>query len=148
MSILSTLADRASVAIEKARLIDETLAALKQASDAKARLKKQGADTQIAAEAHEQLTSLAARGGGLKEICDMVAGMLGGHVEVIDEGEQPICASGQLPQTASTADRHDKTRDRIHAALVESRIIGRSVTAYVTPLEVSRVAAAVGRGGL
>lgn len=160
MSILSTLAAHASVAIENARLFEQTQVALKQASDANALLKKQSADTQIAAEAHEQLTSLVAKGGGLKDICEMVANMLEGHVSVIDEGEQPLYQStnqstNQSANEPTAADSQSKQRelsytrqDKIHAALVESRIIGRSVTAYVTPGEVCRVSAVVGSRGL
>lgn len=156
MSILSTLAAHASVAIENARLFEQTQVALKQVSDANALLKKQSADTQIAAEAHEQLTSLVAKGGGLKDICEMVATMLEGHVSVLDEGEQPLYQSTNAPTDQSTTtDGQSKERevsytrqDKIHAALVESRIIGRSVTAFVTPGEVCRVSAVVGSRGL
>lgn len=158
MSILSTLAAHASVAIENARLFEQTQVALKQASDANALLKKQSADTQIAAEAHEQLTSLVARGGGLQEICEMVSSMLDGHVSVIDEAEQCIYASTAstsepgLEEKAGGAEREQqllyKRQDKIHAALVESRIIGRSVAAYVAPDEVCRVSAVVGSRGL
>ncbi|WP_158590368.1 helix-turn-helix domain-containing protein [Noviherbaspirillum cavernae] len=156
MSILSTLAAHASVAIENARLFEQTRIALKQAGDANALLKKQTADTQIAAEAHEQLTSLVARGGGLKDICEMAANMLEGHVSVIDEGEQLICAStadafepvdkdhGE-PRAQAVLNTH---QDKIHAALVESRMIGRSVTAFATPAETCRVSAVVGNRGL
>lgn len=158
MSILSTLAAHASVAIENARLFEQTQVALKQASDANALLKKQSADTQIAAEAHEQLTTLVARGGGLQDICDMVASMLDGHVSVIDEAEQCIYASTTgkpepgLEEQGSGTEREQellyKRHDKIHAALVESRIIGRSVAAYVMPDEVCRVSAVVGSRGL
>ncbi|WP_420473786.1 helix-turn-helix domain-containing protein [Noviherbaspirillum sp. ST9] len=158
MSILSTLAAHASVAIENARLFEQTQVALKQASDANALLKKQSADTQIAAEAHEQLTTLVARGGGLQDICDMVASMLDGHVSVIDEAEQCIHASAAgNPEPGHEEKRRGTEReqellytrqDKIHAALVESRIIGRSVAAYVMPDEVCRVSAVVGSRGL
>lgn len=156
MSILSTLAAHASVAIENARLFEQTQVALKQASDANALLKKQSADTQIAAEAHEQLTSLVARGGGLSDICEMVAHMLEGHVSAIDDGEQLMYASSEAGAASPVAEDDGRKaqelfytrQDKIHAALVESRILGRSVTAYVTPDEVCRVSAVVGSRGL
>ena len=146
MSILSTLAAHASVALENARLFEQIQTALKQVSEANALLKKQTADTQIAAEAHERLTSLVARGGGIKEVCEMVAGMLGGRVAVVDEGEQQLCASSD---TADVPPRelHYLRQDKLHAALMESRVLGRSVTAYVTPESVCRVAAVVGSRG-
>ena len=156
MSVLSTLAAHASVAIENAGLFEQAQIALKQASEANALLMKQTADTQSAADAHEQLTALVAKGGDLNDICKMVGRMLAGHVTAIDEGEQPICASAGDPFPASGEEHADPgggesfytRQDKIHAALVESRIIGRSVTAFVAPGEVCRVSAVVGSRGL
>src|SRR5690606_31936205 len=62
MSILSTLAAHASVAIGNARLFEQAQKALRQASTTNALLTRQTSDTRAAAEAHEQLTSLVARG--------------------------------------------------------------------------------------
>jgi sugar diacid utilization regulator len=156
MSILSTLAAHASVAIENARLFEQTQIALKQASDVNALLKKQTADIQIAAEAHEQLTSLVARGGGAREICEMVANMLKGHVAIVDEGEEEIHAfsagvyPGNLREVSGSKSQEllYTRENKVHAALVESRIIGRSVAAYVASDEVCRVSAVVGSRGL
>jgi len=156
MSMLSTLAAHASVAIESAGLFEQAQIALKQASEANALLMKQTADTQSAADAHEQLTALVAKGGDLNDICKMVARMLAGHVMVIDEGEQPICASaggtfaaaGGGPAAVGDGESFYTRQDKMHAALVESRIIGRSVTAFVSADEVCRVSAVVGSRGL
>lgn len=156
MSVLSTLAAHASLAIENAGLFEQAQIALKQASEANALLVKQTADTQSAADAHEQLTALVAKGGDLNDICKMVARMLTGHVAVIDEGEQPICTSadstlatvGNAPVDSRAGESFYTRQDKIHAALVESRIIGRSVTAFVSADEVCRVSAVVGSRGL
>jgi hypothetical protein len=149
MSILSTLAAHASVAIENARLFEETQRALEQAGEANRNLEKQRADTHIAAEAHERLTSLVARGGGLKEICEMVSAMLEGRVVVLDEGEQELCAMGDLIGDAPDEKSGSYTlSDKIHAALGESRVLGKSVTAFITDQQVCRVSAVVGGRGL
>src|SRR3546814_2410426 len=92
-SILSTLAAHASVAIGNARLFEQEQAALRQASETNQLLARQTADTRVAAEAHERLTALAAKGGDLADICTMASSMLGGCVVVYDEGEQEVCSS-------------------------------------------------------
>ncbi|QAU33032.1 GAF domain-containing protein [Janthinobacterium sp. 17J80-10] len=154
MSILSTLAAHASVAIENARLFEQSQDALRQASEANKQLAQQTADTQIAAEAHERLTTLVARGGGVKELCDMVATMLDGDVVCLDEGEQPAYTA--LATAHGAPDHHDRNashdnysaQDKIHAALVESRTLGKSVTAFATEAGICRVSAVVGGRGM
>jgi GAF domain-containing protein len=145
MSILSTLAAHASVAIENARLFEQARQALRLASEANANLEKQRADTQNAADAHERLTSLVAKGGGLRAICDMVAAMLNGDVLVIDAGEQEICRAGVADTLAS--DRHQFDHP-LHLALGESRVLGRSVSVAGHAGSVWRVSAVVGGHGL
>jgi putative methionine-R-sulfoxide reductase with GAF domain len=149
MSILSSLAVHACVAIENARLFEQAGQALRQASEANANLEKQRADTQHAADAHERLTSLVAKGGGLRDICDMVAAMLDGDVMVIDEGEQEICRtssghsrSGQLLNDRRLFDLP------LHLALGDSRVLGRSVGVRSNAGSVWRVSAVVGGHGL
>ncbi|PLC49485.1 hypothetical protein CR159_12845 [Pollutimonas subterranea] len=153
MSILSTLAAHASVAIGNARLFEQAELALQQASAANALLVKQTADTRAAAEVHEQLTSLVARGGDLRDICHMVANRLEGHVVVCDEGEQDVCTStgpGYTHRESATADpdRRHSLEDRIHAALDESRRLGRSVIAFSEEKHECRVSAVTGGAGL
>jgi putative methionine-R-sulfoxide reductase with GAF domain len=153
MSILSTLAAHASVAIGNARLFEQAQEALRQASTTNALLTRQTADTRAAAEAHEQLTSLVARGGDLSDICLMVGHRLGGHVIVRDEGGSEICASSSgLPGFLASAAAHPDGQywfdDKLHAALDESRRLGRSVTAFSLPSHECRVCAVVGSKGL
>ncbi|MFT5531856.1 MAG: GAF domain-containing protein [Burkholderiaceae bacterium] len=151
MSILSTLAIHACVAIENARLFEQARQALRQASEANANLEKQRADTQNAADAHERLTSLVAKGGGLRDICDMVAAMLDGDVMVIDEGEQEICRTSSSSGTSNTRQLVNDRRQfdhPLHLALGESRVLGRSVGVAGTAGSVWRVSAVVGGHGL
>ncbi|WP_353150492.1 GAF domain-containing protein [Pollutimonas bauzanensis] len=154
MSILSTLAAHASVAIGNARLFEQAQQALQQASATNALLSKQTADTRAAAEAHEQLIALVARGGDLRDICTMVAGRLDGHVSVCDGGEHEVCSASspeyQLTdvQGAGPMDRKYWIDDRIHAALAQSRRLGRSVNAFSVAGHVCRVSAVTGGSGL
>jgi len=142
VSILSTLASHASVAIENARLFSEGQAALAAASRANAQLQQQSADTQLAADTHEKLTALIARGGSLQDIVDMVAATLNGVVEVLDEGEQAICSSSDILRLP------DQEQDRIHAAIYQSRSVGQSVIAFSDEQRVCRVSAINGGTGV
>ncbi|AEC19840.1 hypothetical protein PT7_1300 [Pusillimonas sp. T7-7] len=152
MSILSTLAAHASVAIGNARLFEQAQLALQQASAANALLTRQTNDARVAAEAHEQLTALVARGGELRDICLMVAERLEGHVAACDEAESTICDSGGQQAFAALANGSGKmpdwVSDSLHAALDESRRSGRSSLAFSNPGHVCRVCAVVGGSGL
>ncbi|SHG72744.1 helix-turn-helix domain-containing protein [Pollutimonas bauzanensis] len=151
MSMLSTLAAHASVAIGNARLFEQAQQALQQASATNALLSQQTADTRAAAEAHEQLTSLVARGGELPDICHMVAGRLGGHVAVCDGGEREVCQASSAGCEfehfrQAWPERKHWFEDKIHAALDQSRRLGRSVNAFSMASQVCRVSAVTGGG--
>lgn len=122
--ILSVLAAHASVALNNAHLFEQTQTALRQASDVNQQLVLRTAETDRAAQAHERLTALAARGGTLLDICQMAAGILGGQVTAYDGGDQEIARAGTC-QAAENIPPVDG--DALHRALQDSRIAGRSV---------------------
>src|SRR5512138_3155651 len=62
IAMLSTLAAHAAVAIHNARGFEEGRAALRQAGEANARLERENAGIRLAADAHEELTALVAKG--------------------------------------------------------------------------------------
>lgn len=145
ISILTTLASHASVALENARLFAENEVALAQTSAANAQLQDQTEATQFAADAHEKLTALVARGGSLHDVVAMVAALLDGDVVVLDESEQPSVWSDHA--TAWDALAYAE-QDSIHTALFTSRSQGRSVLAYQNDRRVCRVAAITSGAGL
>src|SRR5690606_16368542 len=126
-SILSTLGAQASVAIGNARLFEQAHDALAQASATNALLSSQTANTRAAAEAHEQLTTLVARGGELADVCAMLAQRLGGRVAVCDEGGREIVAASARHGIEETDHTGRWIEDAAYAALAESRRTGRSV---------------------
>ncbi|HET8596258.1 MAG TPA: GAF domain-containing protein [Castellaniella sp.] len=128
ISILSTLGAQASVAIGNARLFEQARDALARAEDTNERLSRQTADTRAAAETHEQLTALVARGGDLPDLCDMLARRLGGRVAVCDEGGREIVAAHAERGVEAPAPDGRWIEDAAYAALGESRRTGRSVT--------------------
>lgn len=126
-SILSTLGAQASVAIGNARLFEQARDALAQAGATNALLSRQTADTRAAAEAHEQLTALVARGGDLPDVCAMLAQRLGGRVAVCDEAGREIVAADGGRGIEEPTEEGRWIEDAAYAALAESRRTGRSV---------------------
>lgn len=130
VAMLSTLAAQAAVAIENARLFQEAQVALQRASDANASLHRQAEETQTAAEAHEQMTRLVARGCSVVDILDMASTMLGVHIVLLDEAEQPTqratTAPAHLSGTMAEMLARMDVQDAVHGALTEGRRTGRS----------------------
>ena len=130
VAMLSTLAAQAAVAIENARLFQEAQVALQRASDANASLHRQAEEIQTAAEAHEQMTRMVARGCSVVDILNMVASMLGGHMVLLDEAEQPTqratVAPAHLASGLTELLGRTEIQDMVHRALTEGRRTGRS----------------------
>ena len=127
ISMLATLAAHAAIAIENARLFQEAQVALQRASEANALLHRQAEETAAAADAHERMTKLVARGSGMADILSMMSAMLRGHLCLLDEAEQPVLHA-ELPGRQSPAPllaRID-VQDALHKALGDSRMSGGS----------------------
>jgi sugar diacid utilization regulator/GAF domain-containing protein len=147
VSILCTLATHAAVAINNAKAFAEAKAALANADLARAELERHARDVQGAAEAHEQLTSLLARGASLGVLCESVAQLLNGSVLVLDEAGHVIASAkqpgydGTAAQAYSPNGAHSADLSR---ALRESRQAGRSVAAFTHGDELCRAIAVIG----
>ena len=85
ISILCTLATHGAVALRNARDFERANAALEKADQARSELERHLRSIQAATDAHEQMTSLLARGASLATLCQSVAQLLGGNVLVLDE---------------------------------------------------------------
>jgi GAF domain-containing protein len=147
ISILSTLATHAAVAIKNAMAFQQAQDALRSAEVARTELERHARNVQAAAEAHAQMTSLLARGASLPALCDTLAGLLDGAVLVLDEAAQAI-GQGVAPGYAATAlaaySPHAGTSSALTHALRQSRQIGRSVHAYDAGGESCRAIAVIG----
>jgi len=147
VSILCTLATHAALAIHNAKAFAEAKTALANADLARAELERHARDIQGAAEAHEQLTSLLARGASLGALCESVAQLLDGSVLVLDEAGHAIASAaspgydGSAAQACSPTGVHGADLAR---ALRESRQAGRSVVAFAQGGEVCRASAVIG----
>jgi hypothetical protein len=147
ISILSTLATHGAVALKNANDFQRANAALEHAERARAELERHVRSIQAAAEAHEQMTTLLAKGASLSTLCESIAQLLGGAVLVLDEASQPVSRgmaagySGAGVQNFAPRQEHSAALAR---ALSVSRQTGRSVLAYEADGESCRVMAVIG----
>lgn len=151
ISILSTLATHAAVAIKNARAFEQARAAVQAAEAAGAELERHARQVQAAAVAHDQLTSLLARGASLASLCESVARLMEGSVLVLDEAAQVIArgaAPGYDGRGPGTYTPHGEHSSAIAAALRRSRELGRSTIALEADGESCRVSAVIGGGDL
>ncbi|MBC7631613.1 GAF domain-containing protein [Aeromicrobium sp.] len=118
VALLGSLAAHASAAIDKARLLDETRQALAELSEVNQLLRSHGQAVEKAADAHDRMTELVLRGGGVEDVAVVLVDVVGGSVTVVDEDYRT---------TASLGDPLDLDSDRIETAVLESRRSRRAV---------------------
>jgi len=135
ISILCTLATHGAVALRNARDFERANAALAKADQARAELERHLRNIQAATDAHEQITSLLARGASLATLCQSVAQLLGGSVLVLDEAALVIsrgAATGYDSAAAASYAPHGEHSADLMRAMRLSRDSGRSVVVYET----------------
>ncbi|MGV9310586.1 helix-turn-helix domain-containing protein [Streptomyces sp. NPDC003691] len=128
VALLSAFGDHAAVALENARLYDESRRALRALESAYATIEK-------AEEVHEALTRVVLAGGDTGAVADLVVAGLGGSVLVLDHARRVLAARG-LPsdsEEAAVRERAVLSASPMMAAAVvrgieESRRSGRCVT--------------------
>lgn len=128
VALLTVFGDHAAVAVENARLYDESRRALRALETAYATIEDAGA-------VHEALTRLVLAGGDVGAVADLVADTLGGGVLVLDHAQRVLVSRGQPADEDEAKVRERATltaSPRMAAAVVhgieESRKSGRCVT--------------------
>jgi DNA-binding PucR family transcriptional regulator len=134
VALLASLAAHAAIAIDTARLLTETQAALAELSAANEVIQAHSASVERAAAAHDRMTALVLRGGGVDDVAADLVDILGGSLLVLDAQGRTL-ATASSPDTlpaAGTADDLD-----LAAAVAASRAEGRSIQrgdAYVAAI--------------
>lgn len=147
-SILSALAAHAAVAIKNAKAFEQAQAALEEADAARLQLERHILGVKAATEAHDQMTSLLAKGAPLSTLCQSVAQSLDGGVVVLDEAAQVIgrgsAAGYSVSDVEAQVSLSGPRSAEVAQALRQSRQLGRSVMAYQADGETCRVVAVFG----
>jgi len=90
VALLSAFADHAAVALNNARLYDESRSALKELQTAYLTIEQQVAVMERAQSVHESLTGVVLKGGGAAEVAQLLVDHLKGAVTVFDRTGEVI----------------------------------------------------------
>jgi hypothetical protein len=85
VSLLGSLAAHAAIALDNARLLEETRSALEELSAATRELRAHTASVERAAGAHDRFIDIVLRGGGVEDVAAAVTEALGGRITILDE---------------------------------------------------------------
>ncbi len=124
VALLVSLAAHAAIAIDTARLLAETQAALEELSAANAVIQAHSQSVERAAAAHDRMTALVLRGGGVEDVAAAVVDVLDGALLVLDTDGLHLAdaKSAEAPE-----DLPDIDRAAFAEAVAASRNEGRSV---------------------
>jgi GAF domain/PucR C-terminal helix-turn-helix domain/GGDEF-like domain len=98
VSLLTSMAAHAAIAIDAANLLEETRTALAELNAASQILKEHSAAVERASQAHQRFTELVLAGGKAENVAQAVSAVLGSDVFLLDEQDRLIAASAQPPQ--------------------------------------------------
>ncbi|MEV7858633.1 GAF domain-containing protein [Streptomyces hirsutus] len=101
IALLSSLADHAAVAIDSARLLEETRSALVELNAANGTARAHSDALHRAADAHDRLTDLVLRGGAVDDVAREIAALLGGGLAIHDADGTELARLKTGPVTLS-----------------------------------------------
>jgi sugar diacid utilization regulator len=126
LSLLSSLAAHAAIAINGARLLEEARAAVRELNAANTLVREHSVAVERAAAAHDRFTGLVLRGGSVDDVAAAVTDVLGGSLLVLDpEGRCVASAGADRPERAPSG-----WADAVAASRREGRAVRRDGTWY------------------
>ncbi|MFB6613630.1 helix-turn-helix domain-containing protein [Streptomyces sp. NPDC056367] len=98
VALLSSLADHAAIAIDGARLLDETRTALVDLNAASRTIEAHSEAIRRAEDAHDRLTDLVLRGGDVTDVATAIGALLRGGTLIHDADGIELARAGTDPQ--------------------------------------------------
>lgn len=120
VNLLGSLATHAAIAIDNARLFQESEQARAELARANAYVREHSEAVERAAAVHERLTDVVLRGGWLDDVAAALAEILDGSVVVVDASCATLARSGRARQGHADG-------QRLRDALKQARSTGRAV---------------------
>jgi len=124
VSLLVTLAAHAAIALDNARLLSETSAALQELNTASTLLREHTTGIERAAETHDRFTNLVLRGGDVNEVAAAVSEVLGGDLWVLDTEDRTLATTAS-PTAGPTESLDVDVPDMTDAARTAGRAVQR-----------------------
>ncbi|MFD3538571.1 helix-turn-helix domain-containing protein [Streptomyces sp. NPDC058662] len=101
IALLSSLADHAAIAIDSARLLEETRTALVDLNAASQTIEAHSQAMRRAEDAHDRLTDLVLRGGDIAEVANAIGAVLQGGTLIHDAEGAELARAGADPRPPS-----------------------------------------------
>ncbi|WP_228542534.1 GAF domain-containing protein [Nocardia sp. XZ_19_369] len=129
IALLVSLAAHATIAVDSARLLTETRTALAELSAASAAMHAHYNTVERAAQAHDRMTDLVVRGGGVADVATVAADILGGALLVLDADGRRLTEIGPADAGAQLGDEQAVREIAATAAQLGRTVVAKELWA-------------------